>query len=137
MDDNDGDALLGHSDEADAQWAGRRAELTWNVAGAQAVAGLVFATGSLIGLRSGEILAQAVLSHSHDFRGFAAAPAIAAVVAVLGGWLGRRDLRTSTPSWARPLAAAAVIVAGVSTVINVAAFIGLVSVSQGGGIVGP
>jgi len=89
-----------------------------------------------MGIGPAQWLGQAVVYHSHDLRGLAAAPAVAALVALVGAWLGRRQLALLEPVWVRPIALAAVVVGAIGFVINVAAFVGLVTASQGGFVSG-
>ena len=46
-----------------------------------------------------------MLYQVHDLRGLATAPAIAAVVAPIGGWLGRQHAHAQEMTWARSIGA--------------------------------
>jgi len=132
VDEEGADALVGHLEERYAEHDRRRLERRERLAGAEAITGLVLALASLMGLDSAQLFGQALTYHMSDLRGLAAAPGIAALVAVVGAWLGRRQFTRLEPTWIQPLAAAAVAVGAVALVINVAAFVGLVTASPGG-----
>jgi hypothetical protein len=132
VDEEGADALIGNLDERQAERDQHPLERGQRPAGTQAIAGLVLATVSLIGIGPADLFGQSLISHTNDLRGLSAAPGIAAVVAAIGAWLGRRELVSSEPAWTRPLAAAAIGVGVLAFIVNLIAFVGLMTSSHGG-----